>query len=67
MIVNIVFSIAKSLGAKTVAKAAFEATQNHKVVSCVVSDRDAVGGIVRFLGMIIIISISLQEDLCTFC
>jgi L-serine/L-threonine ammonia-lyase len=41
-------SIATSLGARRVASAAFEAARAARVISAVVSDRDAVEGCVRF-------------------
>ncbi len=40
--------VAKSLGAKTVAKKAFEWTMNHNVHSCVVSDIDAITSCMQF-------------------
>ncbi len=42
-------SIATSLGARTVAQAAFDATLSHPVRSVVVSDADAVAACLRFL------------------
>jgi L-serine/L-threonine ammonia-lyase len=46
--IDAITSIATSLGAKKVAKAAFEWCQKHKVVSHVVSDRQAVDACLRF-------------------
>ena len=42
-------SIATSLGAKKVAKRAFEILNEHKIISHVVTDKDAVNGCCRFL------------------
>lgn len=42
-------SLATSLGAKLVAKRAFELLDEHPIVSCVVTDEEAVNGCYRFL------------------
>jgi len=41
----VINTIARTLGAATVTKEALEVTKTHKVVSCVVTDRDAVAAI----------------------
>ncbi|CAK8680276.1 unnamed protein product [Clavelina lepadiformis] len=47
-------SIAKSLGAKTVASAALQATKDHPIVPCTVSDRDTVIALAKFLGRVLL-------------